>query len=143
MINVDKIKRGVVLDHIEAGRGWEIFRALELYKLSDVVALLTNIPSHKYGRKDLIKIETEFEPDMAVLGLISPDTTVNVVVNGALVKKYRLELPEEVEGILSCKNPTCITNAEHVDKVRFRLVDKEKRAYACEYCDHVQVVKEF
>lgn len=142
MINVTKIKRGVVLDHIEAGRGFELFQALDLNELDEVVALLTNIPSRKYGKKDLIKIETDFEPDVTVLGLISPDTTVNIVEDGKLVKKYRMGLPEEVEGILTCKNPSCITRQEAVPKVKFRLVDREKRAYACEYCDHIQIFKE-
>ena len=142
MINVTRIKRGVVLDHIEAGKGFEIFMALNLNELDEVVALITNIPSHKYGKKDLIKIETEFEPDITVLGLISPNTTVNVVVDGKLERKYRMELPEEVEGILNCTNPSCITQQEEVSKVKFRLVDREKRAYACEYCDHIQIFKE-
>ncbi|MDO5714198.1 MAG: aspartate carbamoyltransferase regulatory subunit [Tissierellia bacterium] len=142
MINVTKIKRGVVLDHIEAGKGYELFLALDLDELDEVVALLTNIPSHKYGKKDLIKIETGFEPDFKVLGLISPNTTVNIVEDGKLAKKYRMELPEEVEGILRCSNPVCITQQEEVPKIKFRLVDREKRAYACEYCDHVQIFKE-
>ncbi|MEZ4628672.1 MAG: hypothetical protein R2912_11530 [Eubacteriales bacterium] len=43
--------------------------------------------------------------------------------------------PEQVTGILTCKNPRCITNQEHISDVRFYLVDAAANQYACEYCD--------
>ena len=61
------------------------------------------------GKKDLIKIETDYNLDFTVLGLIAPHTTVNFIEDGERVKKIRMELPEVVEDVLTCKNPRCIT----------------------------------
>lgn len=135
MINVSKIKKGIVIDHIEAGRGYELFRQLKLDELEDVVALLRNIPSNKMGKKDLIKIETDLKLNFDILGLIDPNATVNIVENGELKNKIKLSLPSRVIDILECKNPRCITRSENVDKVEFTLVDSKKREYKCEYCD--------
>ncbi|MBM6967386.1 aspartate carbamoyltransferase regulatory subunit [Pseudoramibacter alactolyticus] len=135
MINVSQIKKGIVIDHVEAGHGFHIYKALHLDALSDPVVLLTNIPSKKMGVKDMIKIETDFELNMDVLGLIDPYVTVNFVRDGQVVAKQSLTLPREVTGIMQCKNPRCITNYEKVDAVHFYLVDEEKKIYRCEYCD--------
>ena len=43
--------------------------------------------------------------------------------------------PETVTGILTCKNPRCISNQEHIKDIHFHLVDAKKNQYACEYCD--------
>lgn len=135
MINVSKIKRGVVLDHIAQGQGYKIFSQLKLDEIDDVVVLLRNIPSNKMGKKDLIKIETEIPLDLTVLGLLDPDITINIIKDGVRVEKIKLTLPEKVVGILQCKNPRCITQHEKVRDVTFVLADAEKRVYRCEYCD--------
>ena len=83
------------------------------------MVLLNNIPSHKMGKKDMLKIETDLDLDMDVLGLIDPNVTVNIVRNGELVEKISLTLPKEVDGIMTCKNPRCITQYENVGKIRF------------------------
>lgn len=135
MINVSELKEGIVLDHIEAGRGFEIYRELHLDRLEDPVVMLTNIPSVKMGKKDMIKIETNIELDMKVLGLIDPNVSVNIVRDGKVTSKIKLTLPRSVTGILRCKNPRCITHVEDVGDITFHLVDEEKRVYRCEYCD--------
>lgn len=135
MINVSKLKKGIIIDHIEAGHGFEIYKELYLNDIDDVVVLLKNIPSKKMGKKDLIKIETDMEIDMNVLGLIDPNVTINFVKNGEMYKKIKLTLPKVVEGIIKCKNPRCITQHEDIREVKFYLVNKEKKQYRCEYCD--------
>ena len=59
MLNVESIQNGVVIDHITAGRGMEIYRLLQLEATDYSVALLQSVKSAKYGSKDLIKIESE------------------------------------------------------------------------------------
>ncbi|MFZ7121974.1 MAG: aspartate carbamoyltransferase regulatory subunit [Eubacteriaceae bacterium] len=135
MINVSKIKKGVVIDHIEYGHGYRMFKQLKLDELDDVVVLLRNIPSNKMGKKDLIKIETNVDLDFNVLGLIDPNVTVNIIENGELKQKIKLTLPEKVKGIMKCKNPRCITNYEKVTNIEFVLVDAKEKVYRCEYCD--------
>lgn len=57
MLNVESIQNGVVIDHIPAGKGMDIYRLLELESKTQSVALLQSVKSQKYGCKDLIKIE--------------------------------------------------------------------------------------
>ena len=135
MINVSKIKEGIVIDHIKAGQGYKIFQQLGLDKINDVVVLMRNVPSEKMGVKDLIKIETPLEINFDILGLIDPDVSVNYIKDGKLFKKLKLTLPKSVVGILKCPNPRCITNTEKIANVRFDLVDKKNKLYACEYCE--------
>lgn len=135
MINVSKLKKGIVIDHITAGQGYKIFRQLGLDKLDDVVVLMRNVDSVKMGRKDLIKIETDLELNFDILGLIDPGATVTYVRDGKQVKKVHMELPKQVKGILTCKNPRCITVQEKIDNITFTLVDQNTREYACEYCE--------
>ncbi len=135
MINVSKLKRGIVIDHIKPGQGYKLFSQLGLDKLDDVVVLLRNVTSNKMGRKDLIKIETDLALDFDVLGLVDPGATVNYIEDGVRVKKISVALPDEVYGIMECKNPRCITKTEKTDKIKFILVDSEKKVFKCEYCD--------
>ena len=135
MINVSKIKKGIVLDHIQCGTAHILYDALKLYEVEDPVVLMQNINSTSLGKKDLIKIETDFSLDFTVLGLIAPHTTVNFIENGERVKKVRMELPQRVEGIMKCGNPRCISNIENVESHEFTLANPEKREYKCVYCD--------
>ena len=135
MINVSKLKEGIVIDHIRADHGYKIFLQLGLDQLDGVVVLMRNVESTKMGRKDLIKIETNMVLNLDVLGLIDPDVTISYVKEGVCVKKIKLSPPETVTGILTCKNPRCISNQEHIKDIRFHLVDAKKNQYACEYCD--------
>ena len=61
MVNVSKIKEGIVIDHIRAGHGYKIFQQLGLDRLEDVVVLMRNVDSEKMGHKDLIKIESNLD----------------------------------------------------------------------------------
>jgi len=115
MINVSKLKKGIVIDHIKAGNGYKIFQQLELNKLNDTIVLLKNIPSNKMGIKDLIKIENDIYLDLTELGLIDSGVTINIIENGQRKEKIKLKLPQKVKGILKCKNPRCISTSEEVE----------------------------
>lgn len=135
MINVSKLKKGIVIDHIEADKGYKIFNQLKLDQVQDVVVLMRNVPSRKMGTKDLIKVENEIDIDLTVLGLIDPNVTINIVENGERIRKIKLSLPEKVVGIMECKNPRCISKTESVGEIEFTLVDAHRKEYKCEYCD--------
>ncbi|MDO4548451.1 MAG: aspartate carbamoyltransferase regulatory subunit [Clostridia bacterium] len=134
-MNIDSIHSGLVLDHIPAGRGLEIYRLLKLHRLESSVAIIQNAKSRKLGKKDIIKIDEVLDVDLDMLGYIGPGITVNVIINGERVEKRVLELPTRMVNVLKCKNPRCITTVEpELDHV-FRLADRERRIYRCEYCD--------
>ena len=134
-MTVDEIKNGVVIDHIKAGQGMEIYHFLELNKLDCTIAIIKNAYSPRMGRKDIIKIDTEDIPDLSVLGYIDSALTVNIIEDGKTVKKYHPELPLKIVDIVPCKNPRCITSTEQELPHVFRLTDREKGTYRCIYCD--------
>lgn len=134
-MRVDPVKQGIVIDHITAGKAMQIYQMLGLDALECTVAILKNVPSHHMGRKDIIKIDTELELDLDVLGYVSPTITVDIIRDGAVAEKKHMELPERLTDIIQCKNPRCITTTEQKIHHIFRLTDREKREYRCIYCD--------
>ena len=134
-MTVNPIKNGIVLDHIDAGKALEIYELLNLKKLDCQVALITNAPSSKMGKKDIIKIDAVVDLNFGIIGYIAPNVTVNIIDNGNLRKLEHLELPDAIEGLIKCKNPRCITSTEQELPHIFRLTDKENRIYRCVYCE--------
>ncbi len=137
-MNIDGVYNGIVLDHIQAGKSMEIYELLGLDKISSSVAIIQNVRSVKYGKKDIIKIDEIIDLDYDILGYVDSHITVNVVKEGKLEKKLHMALPESLRNVLSCKNPRCITSVEQEIVHEFRLVDREKRIYRCVYCDAEQ-----
>lgn len=134
-MNIDSIKNGYVIDHIEAGKGMEIYELLNLNELDCQVAIITNAKSKKTGRKDIIKIDRNIDLDFDKLGFIDPGVTVNVVKDDKIIEKKKLSLPEQIVNVAKCKNPRCITSVEReLDQV-FILTDKAKNVYRCKYCE--------
>jgi Aspartate carbamoyltransferase, regulatory subunit len=86
MVTINSIKKGIVIDHITAGLGVEIFNYLNLNGADFTVALIMNAPSVKVGRKDIIKIENELHIDLTVLGLIDPNITINIIEDEVITK---------------------------------------------------------
>ena len=134
-MNIDSIKRGIVLDHIRAGRSMDIYKYLHLDELECSVAIIKNVKSNAMGRKDIIKIDEDITIDLDVLGYIDPGITVNIIEDGRIVEKKHLELPQRLVNVIRCKNPRCITSSEPgLDQI-FRLTDRERQVYRCIYCD--------
>lgn len=134
-MNIDSIKNGIVIDHIQAKRGMEIYEALNLKDLDCSVAIITNAKSKKMGIKDIIKIDQDLEIDINMIGVIEPNATINIVKNDKLVDKYRVKLPEKIVNIAKCQNPRCITSIEKdLDQI-FTLTDRENQVYRCKYCE--------
>ena len=134
-MNIDSIRRGIVLDHIKAGRSMDIYRHLHLDELECSVAIIKNVKSQAMGRKDIIKIDEAIDIDLNVLGYIDPGITVNIIDDGHIVEKKHLELPQRLVNVVKCKNPRCITSVEESLDHVFRLVDDKRRVYRCIYCD--------
>ncbi|MCC2229812.1 MAG: aspartate carbamoyltransferase regulatory subunit [Lachnospiraceae bacterium] len=134
-MTVDSIEKGIVIDHIKAGKSMEIYQALNLDELDCSVAIIKNVKSNKMGFKDIIKISDTIDLNLDVLGYIDPNITVNIIEDGRRIEKKRLELPEKVVNVAHCKNPRCITSIEQELDHVFRLADRERGIYRCIYCD--------
>jgi aspartate carbamoyltransferase regulatory chain, allosteric domain len=135
IMNIDSIQNGIVLDHITAGKALQIYNDLYLDKLDCSVAIIKNVKSEKMGRKDILKIDQDIDINLDVLGYIDPDISVNIIKDGKLVEKRKIELPERLVGIKKCTNPRCITTTEQGITHIFKLTDREKRIYRCIYCE--------
>lgn len=132
---VNPITNGVVLDHIQAGGAMAIYKALNLDKLGCQVAIIKNAESVKMGKKDILKICEPIDINFDVLGYMDPGITVNIIRDGAVVERKKLELPQRVEGVIKCSNPRCITSIEQELPNIFKLTDRENRVYRCIYCE--------
>jgi aspartate carbamoyltransferase regulatory subunit len=134
-MTIDAICNGIVIDHIPAGQGMELYRLLGLSSLNCQIAVIQNAPSKKMGTKDFIKVAAPMDLDMDLLGYFAPDATVNIIRDGALVEKKKMALPETLTNVIFCKNPRCITTTEQELPHVFRLTDADKRTYRCIYCE--------
>ncbi len=86
-MKVDSIRNGIVIDHINAGRAVEIYKLLGLDNLDCSVALIKNVPSRRMVRKDIIKIDSDFDLDINALGFVDPEVTVNIIRDGVVAEK--------------------------------------------------------
>ena len=134
-MNIDSIQNGIVIDHITAGRGMELYDLLHLGSLDVSIAIIKNVSSRKMGKKDIIKIDADIPVDLDVIGYVDPNATINIIRDGVLVDKKSLSLPERLVNVLKCKNPRCITSCEQELPHIFRLTNKEQKQYRCVYCE--------
>lgn len=127
-MNIDSIKNGYVIDHIQAGKSLEIYKYLNLGELDTQVAIIKNARSKKSGKKDIIKIDEHTDINLDILGYIDPNITVNKIIDGKIVEKYHPKLPKELINIIKCKNPRCITSVEK-DLIHICELTDEKKAF--------------
>jgi aspartate carbamoyltransferase regulatory subunit len=141
---VRRIKEGTVIDHIDEGQGLQVLNALRIDgKDGSLITIALNVPSGKFKKKDIIKVENKFlkDDDTNKLAVIAPKATINIVKDYKLIEKRRVSLPNEIDRIFRCSNPDCITNsAEHIESV-MDVIDKEGRVLKCRYCSRLLDVK--
>lgn len=137
-MNIDSIKNGIVIDHIQAKNGLEIYNALKLGELDCSVAIITNARSEKMGRKDIIKIDKSIDLDLDILGYLDSNITINIIKDDERIQKYHVKLPKQIENVIKCKNPRCITSTEQDLKQIFVLADEKKKTYRCKYCESLK-----
>jgi aspartate carbamoyltransferase regulatory subunit len=137
---VRRIKEGTVIDHIDEGKGLQVLSALRIDgKDGSLITIALNVPSGKFKKKDIIKVENKFlkDDDTNKLAVIVPNATINIIKNYKLVEKRRVALPNEIDRIFRCSNPDCITNStEYIESV-MDVMDKEGRVLKCRYCSRI------
>ena len=137
---VRRIKEGTVIDHIDEGKGLQVLGALRINgQDGSLITIALNVPSGKFKKKDIIKVENKFlaDDDTNKLAVIAPKATINIIKNYKLVEKRRVALPNEIDRIFRCSNPDCITNSqEHIESI-MDVIDKEGRVLKCRYCGRV------
>jgi len=132
---VSKIKDGTVIDHIPAGKAFEVLRVLGIKGSEGLrIAIVINADSTRFGRKDIVKIEGRFlsKEETAIIALIAPTATINIIRNYEVVEKRKVSPPKIISGLIKCPNATCITRHEGI-LTTFELLSGELRA-KCIYC---------
>ncbi len=138
-MRVRRIEHGTVIDHITAGQALNVLRILGVSgTTSAVVSVAMNVPSGAIGSKDIVKVEDRElkEEEVDRISLIAPNATINIIRDFEVFEKYRVDLPERLEGVVKCSNPNCISNTNEPVISKF-LVNKKPVELRCIYCDHV------
>jgi aspartate carbamoyltransferase regulatory subunit len=135
-MKVQRIEHGTVIDHILPGMAFDVLRVLGMSN-DRSMSILINSHSKKGGKKDILKIENvELSVQEASrVALISPQATINIIVEGKVVRKFNAEAPKVVRGILTCSNPNCISNQKEPVTTEFRLGSDDGHHYVCSYCE--------
>lgn len=134
-MNIDSIVNGIVIDHIAAGKGMELYSLLGLEKIDCPVAIIKSVPSKKMGKKDIIKVDGRVSVSVDVIGYVDPDATINIIEGGVIIDKRTCGLPKTLKNVIKCKNPRCITSVEQELDHIFKLTDVERKVYRCIYCE--------
>ena len=134
-MNIDSIHNGIVIDHIPAGAGMELYKLLGLDALDCSVAIIKNAHSNLTGKKDIIKIDSEIELDFDLIGYIAPNAKINIIRDGIRTEKRSATLPKTLTNVIKCKNPRCITMVEQELDQILKLTDEENKIYRCVYCE--------
>ena len=138
---VAAIENGTVIDHRPAEKTFQVASLLELMDLKSIVTIGNNYASKKVGRKGIIKVENKFFTDEEIsrLSVVAPNVVLNIIKDYEVVEKKTVEIPDELRGIVKCKNPKCVTNNEPMQTV-FHVVDKTNGMLRCHYCDVEQEI---
>ena len=136
-LKIPRIKDGTVIDHITAGNAVKVLHILGIPKsTSSIVSVAMNVKS-KLGKKDIVKVENrELDPhEVNKIALIAPKATINFIRDYEVVKKHKVKLPDEIVGIVTCSNPTCVSNAKEPVRSRFKVISKDPPRIKCYYCE--------
>ena len=135
-LQVAALENGTAIDHIPPSELFKVASLLELDKMDNTITIGNNFPSNKMGCKGVIKIAGKFfkEDEINRIALVAPNVILNIIRDYEVVEKKRVELPNELVGLVKCNNPKCITNNEPV-QTRFHVIDKETGTIKCHYCE--------
>ena len=136
-LKIPLIKNGTVIDHINSGNAIKVLRILGIPEnLSSTVSVAINVKSH-LGSKDIVKVENRELDTSEVdkIALIAPKATINIIRNYEVTEKHKVELPEQIIGIVRCSNPTCVSNYNEPVKSRFKVINKDPPQIICYYCE--------
>ncbi len=137
-LNVSAIKDGTVIDHIPTKALFNVVQILKLDEFNNMVTFGNNLDSKAMGTKAIIKIANRFFEDEEVnkIALVAPNAKLNTIKNYEVVEKRVVQIPEQVNGIVRCFNPKCITNSEHVS-TKFQIINTKPIEMKCFYCEKI------
>ncbi len=78
------------------------------------------------------------------LAAVSPGCTLNIIRNGKIEKKYRLQMPPRIYNFddLACTNEACISHPLQNEGVPAHFTCNKENLFACAYCEKTHSFKE-
>jgi aspartate carbamoyltransferase regulatory subunit len=137
-LEVSAIEEGTVIDQIVSKSTFKVANMLNIQEIGQVVLVGVNLSSKKLGKKGIIKIggKSLTKEEVNKIALIAPDATVNIIKDSEVVRKFRVAIPDAVEGFLKCFNPNCVSNHQKIQS-RFHVINKNPIKIKCHYCERV------
>jgi aspartate carbamoyltransferase regulatory subunit len=135
---VSAIENGTVIDHIPAQNVFQVIRLLGLDHCSEQVLFGSNLDSKKFGKKGIIKVNNIYfkSDDLNKIALVAPTATLILIKGFKVVEKKQVAIPDQIEKVVKCVNPNCISNIENV-VTKFRIIDKKDIKLRCHYCEKI------
>jgi aspartate carbamoyltransferase regulatory subunit len=143
-LKIDKIKKGTVIDHIDAGYALTILNLTGLDESPNLMTIGVNVSSRKYTKKDIIKIEGVFlnETQMQQISILSPNATISLIDNYKVIEKKKVKLPKTIQKLLLCQNKTCISNSLEPIDTEFTVLEEKPFKIQCVYCNRIYKLDE-
>lgn len=144
-IGIKPVDNGIVIDHIGRGSSpaqiWDqidkIRRILNLNRVSSHGVFTSNRGAGHKGIISLPDLLELAEHEIKMLGASAPGSTLNMIQNGNVVRKYRMGMPPRVYNLpgISCKNEDCISHPSHFEPINPEFLRAGGNRYVCKYCE--------
>ena len=143
-LQVAALRNGTVIDHIPSQSVFTIIRLLGLEYMTNNITIGYNLESEKLGNKGIIKIADKYFCDDEInrIAVVAPNIILNIIRDYEVVEKREVQLPNELNGIIKCANPQCITNNEPMTTI-MTVIDKNHCTLKCHYCEKEQYKGEY
>lgn len=137
-LKVAALKNGTVIDHIPSEKLFHVITLLGLDNIPNQVTFGYNLESKKIGKKAIVKVSDKYlsQEEVNKIAILAPMAKINIIKEYEVAEKMQLQLPDEIIGVIKCKNPKCITNNEPMN-TKFRTIDKKKAFFKCYYCERI------
>ena len=137
-LEVSAIEEGTVIDQIASRSTFKVANILNIQDIDHVVLVGVNLSSKKLGKKGIIKIGGRIltQEEVNKIALIAPDATLNIIEGSEVVRKFKVAIPDSIEGIVKCFNPNCVSNHQNIQS-RFHIINKNPIKIRCHYCERL------
>lgn len=93
MEKIGRIKDGITIDHISAGKALDVLKSLGVTpEAGNPIVVVMNAKSAKMGRKDILKLEdVVLDPKEVIekIKAIAPSATVNLIKDFEVTQKVK------------------------------------------------------
>ena len=140
-LRISPIRNGTVIDHIKPGMALKVMEILRINgETRNGVSIAMYAHSEKLGYKDIVKVEElELEPRVVNrLAILTPNASISIIRDFKVEKKYNVQPPKVIEGIVRCENYNCISNQREPIESILERTSMDPPQYRCFYCGREQ-----